>query len=163
MNEASRDMPNPTPQPQPGDYQSDQAIENAALAGAAAIQRLVAERNGLRNRLGAQQREVAALRAVNEDLRRRLILIHQRYVELAKRVVGELEQLDGAIRTVAQEAHNGLAHGVAHDGAAHERAAHDAPAHWEEAAQPASLAQRLAEADMVEENTPPNGSAQPRA
>jgi hypothetical protein len=158
MNEAPRDMPNPRPQPQSGDYASDQAIENAALAGAAAIQRLVAERNGLRNRLGAQQREVAALRAVNEDLRRRLILIHQRYVELAKRVVGELEQVDGVIRTVAQEAHNGLAHEAAHDGSAH-----DGPAHWEEAAQPASLAQRLAEADMVEENTPPNGSARPRA
>lgn len=165
MNEAPRDMPNPRPQPQSGDYASDQAIENAALAGAAAIQRLVAERNGLRNRLGAQQREVAALRAVNEDLRRRLILIHQRYVELAKRVVGELEQLDGAIRTVAQEAHNGLAHeGAAHDRSAQDRSAHDGPTHWEEAAQPASLAQRLAEADMVvEEDTPPNGSAQPRA
>ena len=62
---------------------TDQAVENAALAGAAAIQKLVAERNELRTRLAAQEQETAAYRALNNELRRRLLLVHQSYVELA--------------------------------------------------------------------------------
>jgi hypothetical protein len=58
------------------------------------VQRLVAERNRLRNRLGMQDRDLAALRAINENLRRSLIAIHRHYVDLAKRVVGRLEQFD---------------------------------------------------------------------
>ncbi len=92
-------------QAQPMDFSTDQAVENAALAGAAAIQKLLAERNELRNRLAAQEHEVNAYRAVNTDLRRRLVLIHRHYVELAKKVVGDLEGLDGKIREIAQEAH----------------------------------------------------------
>lgn len=87
------------------DFSTDQAVENAALAGAAAVQRLVAERNELRNRLAAQEHEAAAYRAANTDLRKRLILIHRHYVDLAKRVVGDLERVDGTIREIAQEAH----------------------------------------------------------
>jgi hypothetical protein len=109
MNDQSTDAARAAPEPQDGDFTSDQAIENAALAGAAAIQRLVAERNNLRNRLAAQQRELAAMRAFNEELRRRLYVIHQRYVEVAKRVVGQLEQFDGSIREVLQEGYNGAA------------------------------------------------------
>jgi hypothetical protein len=125
MNETPRNVMKGRPEPHAAEFISDQAIESAALAGAAAIQRLVAERNGLRNRLGVQDRELAALRAVNEDLRRSLIAIHQHYVDLAKRVVGQLEQFDGSIREVIQEAHNGSAH-------------------REDAPPPASLVQRLA-------------------
>ena len=103
------DVPGPTGvasrQPQSMDFATDQAVENAALAGAAAVQKLVAERNELRNRLAAQEHEVAAYRAVNTDLRRRLVLVHRHYVELAKKVVGDLEGLDGKIREIAQEAH----------------------------------------------------------
>jgi hypothetical protein len=95
------------PEPQDSDFASDEAIENAALAGAAAVQRLVAERNNLRNRVAAQQRELASMRAFNEELRRRLFAVHQRYVEVAKRVVGQLEQFDGTIRQVLQEGPNG--------------------------------------------------------
>ena len=150
MTDAPRNMPNgrhqPHSQPQPPDLSSDQAIENAALAGAAAVQRLVAERNALRGRLAGQQRELAALRAVNDDLRRRLIFIHQHYVGLAKRVVGELEHLDGTIRDVAQEAYD----------------VHEEKAPVEERTQPESLAQRLAEADALE-SASPNGSAEAKA
>ena len=92
-------------QDQSMDFSTDQAVENAALAGAAAIQKLVAERNELRNRLAAQEHEAAAYRAANTDLRKRLVLIHRHYVDLAKRVVGDLERLDGTIREIAQEAH----------------------------------------------------------
>jgi hypothetical protein len=63
MNDQSPNPAQPAPEPQDDNFASDQAIENAALAGAAAVQRLVAERNNLRNRLAAQQRELAAMRA----------------------------------------------------------------------------------------------------
>jgi len=109
MNDQSPNAAQTAPEPQDDDFTSDQAIENAALAGAAAIQRLVAERNNLRNRLAAQQRELAAMRAFNEELRRRLYVLHQRYVEVAKNVVGQLEQFDGTIREVVQEGYNGVA------------------------------------------------------
>ena len=103
------DVPGPNgvapPQTQSMDFATDQAVENAAMAGAAAIQKLVAERNELRNRMAAQEHEISAYRAVNTDLRRRLVLVHRHYVELAKKVVGDLEGLDGKIREIAQEAH----------------------------------------------------------
>jgi TolA-binding protein len=107
---------------------TDQSIENVALAGAAAIQRLVAERNALRDQLTAQQGKLNEMRSVNDDLRRRLLTIHQHYVEMAKRVVRNLEQVDGTIRDVTQEAFEG-------------------PMYREEAPPANSLAQRLAEAD----------------
>ena len=49
------------------------------------------------------------MRAFNEELRRRLFAIHQRYVDVAKKVVGQLEQFDGTIRQVLQEGPNGAA------------------------------------------------------
>ena len=142
MTDTSRDTQNAAQQPyENGELASDQAIENAALAGAVAVQRLVAERNELRNRLAGHQSELSALRSVNEDLRRRLYAIHQHYVEMAKRVVGDLEQVDGTIREVAQEAF-------------------ESTSRWEDKAKPASLAQRLAEADAPDRAHGPNGAAQ---
>ena len=88
------------------DLSTDQAVESAALAGATAIQKLVAERNGLRTQLVAQEQETAAYRAINNDLRRRLLLVHQHYVELATGIVGNLERFDGTLREIAHEAHN---------------------------------------------------------
>jgi hypothetical protein len=136
MNDAPKNGAGTPPAAQEDDFSSDQAIENAALAGAAAIQRLVAERNNLRNRLAAQQRELATMHAYNEDLRRRLFVLHQRYVDVAKRVVGQLEQFDGTMREVIQEGQKGAA-------------PREEPA---PAPQPtpdqASLVQRLAETDM---------------
>lgn len=127
------------PEPQDDDFATDEAVENAALAGAAAVQRLVSERNNLRQRVIAQQHELASMRAFNEELRRRLFAIHQRYVEVAKRVVGQLEQFDGTIRNVLQEGPNGAARPkgapLAQDAAASQRPA---------SAEAATLAQRLA-------------------
>ena len=124
MNEVSRVTAASAPQghPQPPELTTDQAVENAALAGAAAIQRLVTERNELRTRLAAQEQETAAYRALNNELRHRLLLVHQTYVEMAKSVVGDLERFDTALRDSAQEVHTVI----------------ETQRHWEEAALPNS-------------------------
>ena len=76
--------------------ESDEDLENAAVAGAAAVQRLIADRNNLRSQL-------AASRAAEEDLRRRLTTQHQRYIELAKRIVAQLHQFDSTMRDAVRE------------------------------------------------------------
>jgi predicted ribosome quality control (RQC) complex YloA/Tae2 family protein len=149
MSEAPRTVPNDPPRGSAkadaaaAEYPNDQAIESAALAGAVAIQRMVAERNGLRSRIGLQERELSALRATNEELRRRLVLIHQHYVELAKQIVGRLEQFDGSVREIVQEAHV-------------------APSAHEDA-QTAALVQRLAEQQGAASPSKPNGADKPNA
>lgn len=143
-------------QAQPVDFSTDQAVENAALAGAAAIQKLVAERNELRNRLAAQEHEVNAYRAVNTDLRQRLVLIHRHYVELAKKVVGDLEGLDGKIREIAQEAHPAQEPRAQEAHPAQEPRAADA-----QLAQEPQAAQDLTEAQALPFMETPEGSALP--
>jgi hypothetical protein len=64
--------------------ESDEELENAAVVGAAAVQRLIADRNRLRN-------ELAGSRAAQERL-------HQRYVELGKTVLSLLQQFDITMR-----------------------------------------------------------------
>ena len=76
--------------------ESDEELENAAVAGAAAVQRLIADRNNLRNQL-------AASRAAEEELRQRLATQHQRYIELAKRIVAQLQQFDSTMRDAVRE------------------------------------------------------------
>lgn len=139
-----------SPQTQPMDFATDQAVENAAMAGAAAIQKLVAERNELRNRMAAQEHEIAAYRAVNTDLRRRLVLVHRHYVELAKKVVGDLEGLDGKIREIAQEAHP-----------APEPRVQDLRAQDAQSAQEPQQAQDLTEAQALPFVETPEGTASP--
>src|SRR5215472_7230021 len=78
--------------------ETDDELERSAVAGAAAVERLIADRNNLRNLLAAHERELAASRAVQQDLKRQLAILHQRYIELAKRVVSQLQQFDGAMR-----------------------------------------------------------------
>ena len=83
--------------------ESDEELERSAVAGAAAVERLISDRNNLRNILAAHERELAASRAAQESLKRRLGVLHQRYIELAKRVVSQLQQFDGAMREVMTE------------------------------------------------------------
>ena len=78
-----------------------------------------------------------------EELRRRLVLIHQHYVELAKQIVGRLEQFDGSVREIVQEAHV-------------------APSAHEDA-QTAALVQRLAEQQGAAGPSKTNGADQPNA
>ena len=78
--------------------ESDETIESVALAGATAIQRLIADRDSLRNCANAQQRDLVALSAINDDLRRRVALIRHHYVELGTKILTQLEQFDQATR-----------------------------------------------------------------
>jgi hypothetical protein len=143
----TRNGAGPAPDPKDDDFNSDEAIETAALAGAAAIERLVAERNNLRQRVIAQQQELATMRSMNEDLRRRLFAIHQRYVDVAKRVVGQLEQFDGTIREVLQPGANG------------QQAPHGQPAGH---GQPAAHGQKAAHGPQAG-HAGTNGEAAPRS
>ena len=93
----------PKPQPQASEGESDGTMESVALAGAAAIQHLIADRDNLRNRVNAQQRELVALSAINEDLRRRVVLIRHHYIELGTRILTQLEQFDQATRDAMQD------------------------------------------------------------
>jgi hypothetical protein len=106
MDEETIIPPAPEIEPPAGEFASSQAMESAALAGAAAIQRLVAECNALRMRVGQQEQDLVRLRGTNESVRRRFTLLHQRYVELAKKILGQLEQFDALIRETGQEAVN---------------------------------------------------------
>lgn len=83
----------PAASPQDGAL-PDQTLEAVALAGASAIQRLIAERNTYCNRMSDQQRDLLVLRAINEDIRHRIVLIRQRYVGASKNILAQLEQLD---------------------------------------------------------------------
>jgi hypothetical protein len=76
--------------------ESDEELETAAVAGAVAVQRLIADRNNLRNQL-------AASRAAQEELRQRLAMLHQRYIELAKRVVAQLHHFDSIMRDAVRD------------------------------------------------------------
>jgi hypothetical protein len=69
----------------------DQELESTAVAGAVAVQKLIADRNRLRE-------ELTASLAAQADYRRRLQALHQRYVELARRVVGSMQQFDSTMR-----------------------------------------------------------------
>ena len=75
---------------------SDQELETAAIAGAAAVERLITERNNFRT-------ELAASKAAQEELRRRFGLLHRRYIELARKVVSELHQFDSLMRDAIGE------------------------------------------------------------
>jgi|RhiMetdeSRZDD1v2_1073273.scaffolds.fasta_scaffold332472_2 hypothetical protein len=63
---------------------SDEELESAAVLGAAAIQRLIADRNHLRS-------EVAAAKVAQERL-------HQQYIELGKTILSLLRQFDVTMR-----------------------------------------------------------------
>jgi predicted nucleic acid-binding Zn-ribbon protein len=91
------------PQAQVSDGGSDETIESVALAGVAAIQQLIAERDNLRNCVSAQQRDLVAMNAANEELRRRLGLIRQHYLELGRRVLAQLEQFDRVTREAIED------------------------------------------------------------
>lgn len=90
--------------PKPG---SAQTLEQAALAGAAAIQRIIAERDRLRGLTQSQQSEIAHLRAANDGSRRRVLEIRQQYLELATEILGRFEKFEGTLRRAMDELHIG--------------------------------------------------------
>jgi len=103
MIEGLMNVMTPKPQGQTSEDATDETVERVALAGAAAIQRLITHRDGFRARATAQQRDLVALSAINEELCRRLALIRHHYVELATKIIRQLEQFDLATRDAMQE------------------------------------------------------------
>ena len=80
----------------------DQEIESTAVAGAVAVQKLIADRNRLRE-------ELTTSLAAQADYRRRLQALHQRYIELARKVVGSMQQFDSTMREAMGEGTDGRA------------------------------------------------------
>ena len=103
MIETLRQIITPKPQAQLTEGGPDETIESVARAGAAAIQHLIADRDALRDRVSAQQRELVALSVSNEELRCRLGLIRQQYLELGSRILAQLEQFDRVTREAIQD------------------------------------------------------------
>jgi len=92
---SGRDAPEPSAQ-----QASDQAVENAALAGASAIRQVIGERNELR-------RERDRLGAVNNELREQIAKIttaRDQYVRIASDLYAELRQIHSTIRATFEKA-----------------------------------------------------------
>jgi hypothetical protein len=98
MIEGLSNVMTPKPEAQVSTDGHDETIESVALAGASAIQRLIADRDNLRNYANLQQRDLVALSAINEDLRRRVALIRHHYLELGTKILTQLGQFDQATR-----------------------------------------------------------------
>jgi len=92
------DAPQQPIPPQASGEMSDETIESIALAGAAAIQRLIADRNALRNCISAQQQDLIALTTANQELLERLRLFRRLYLEFGSHILAQLEQFDRLTR-----------------------------------------------------------------
>jgi len=75
---------------------SEQDIELVLLASAGAIQRLVAERNTLRVRVEAQERELTRLQ-------RHVALIHDSYRRLTNEFVTQFQLIDNAVSNFVRD------------------------------------------------------------
>jgi hypothetical protein len=105
----------PAGQAQAPEDASDETLDNVALAGAEAIQRIINDRNTLRSCTTAQQRDLATLNSVNQELRRRLGLVRHHYVELATRILTQLEQFDQATREATRDYGQSVSSGAGDD------------------------------------------------
>ena len=83
------------PRAQIDQLDSDQD-ERLALAAAAAINRLIVERNALRTRVVSQEQEL-------RRLRRHFTLIRDSYRRLTSEFVTQLQHIDNAVGNVVQE------------------------------------------------------------
>jgi len=100
---------------QAGLKEGEQTLESIAVAGAAAIQRLIVERNSLRAHVNTQQGELVNLSTANVELRRCVISIRHHYIELATKVLAQLEEFDQATRDLMQERQHGRIDGSDED------------------------------------------------
>ena len=80
-----------------GGLPSYEDLEQAVLGGAAAIHSLTTERDELRRRCEAQERELTILRAKSDDLRRQLVLVGDCYVRFANSCVVQLQHVSRAM------------------------------------------------------------------
>jgi hypothetical protein len=85
--------------------EGEQTLETIAVAGASAIQRLISERDNLRACVNSQHGDLVNLTAANVEFRRCIISIRHHYIELATKVLAQLEQFDHATRDLMQERH----------------------------------------------------------
>jgi hypothetical protein len=79
-----------------GQLDSDQDIELLLLTGAGAIQRLITERNALRSRANALERELTRLR-------QHVTLIHDSYRRLTTEYVTQFQLIDSAVSNFIRE------------------------------------------------------------
>jgi hypothetical protein len=79
-----------------GQLDSNQDIELWLLAGAGAIQQLIAERNALRSRANALERELTRLR-------QHVTLIHDSYRRLTTEYVTQFQLIDSAVSNFIRE------------------------------------------------------------
>ena len=91
MNEAAEE-----PSTQTGQLDAERDIELVLLASAGAIQRLVAERNALRSRADAQERELTRLR-------HHVTLIHDSYRRLTTEYVTQFQLIDSVVSNFVRE------------------------------------------------------------
>jgi len=91
MNEAAEE-----PSTQTGQLDAERDIELVLLASAGAIQRLVAERNALRSRADAQERELTRLR-------HHVTLFHDSYRRLTTEFVTQFQLIDSAVSDFIRE------------------------------------------------------------
>jgi hypothetical protein len=108
MNRMTKDLENAASanlKAQPGQSLSDRALEEAALAGTAAMQRIIAERDSLRSRATARERELSTLRDTNAGFCRDIALIRDDYVKLATEFLTQLEHIDCTIREAIEKGH----------------------------------------------------------
>ena len=96
---------NDSPQQQmPQQQLIDESGEGAALA--AAIQRLVGERDQHRHQVVAQHAEIMGLRSANDELRKQneaVTLLRDHYLRLVTEMLGQLKQIDSAITASVQK------------------------------------------------------------
>ena len=85
---------------------AEHTLESLAIAGASAIQRLISQRDDLRVRVNTQQGDLVHLTTANMELRRCIISIRQHYIELATKVLAQLEEFDHATHDLVQERQN---------------------------------------------------------
>ncbi len=105
MIENLRQIITPKSQAHASESGPEETIENIALAGAAAIHQLISERDNLKACASAQQQDLVSLSAANEELRARLRLVRQQYLELGSRILMQLEQFDRITREALQDRH----------------------------------------------------------
>ncbi len=74
--------------------QAGQEMERLLLSSAAAIQRLIAERDALRAQVGVQERELG-------QLQRHVTLFHDSYRRLTSEVLAQFQLVDDALSGIA--------------------------------------------------------------
>src|SRR5262249_7043534 len=85
---------------------AEHTLESLAIAGASAIQRPITEGTDFIFSMNTEKGALLHLTAANVELRRCIIAIRQHYIELATKVLAQLEEFDHATHDLVQERQN---------------------------------------------------------